>query len=172
MSYVKFATESFSASFPSIHQPDTTSKYPSGKYEVTGFLDEAEDSKTLETLRKAIHTAADAQWPGVNVDALQHPLKTQQDGTVKVRFKSKDRPATQDASGAALDSELVIGRGDLIRVAGNAKAYDMGGSKGVTLYLNTVRLIDKRSMDDGTDDPFGGPDDGFSAQDAQEPEFM
>ena len=160
--YIKFATQSFSASYPSLDKPDTESKFPSGKYEVTGYLDEADDATTLATLRKAIADAADAEWSGVNVDGVNNPLKTQEDGSVRVKFKSTRQPAKQDAKGNALADNIVIGAGDLVRVAGVAKAYNTGGNKGVTFYLNTTRLIDKRSHDDGIDQ-FGGPDEGFTA---------
>lgn len=169
--YVRFATQPFDASYPSIDKPDTESKFPSGKYEVSGYLDEADDAATLQGLREAVAKAADAEWPGVNIDGIKSPLKVQEDGSVRVTFKSKSKPSTQDASGSALSSDVIIGRGDLIRVAGNAKAYSTAGNKGVTLYLNTVRLIDKRSTDDGLDDPFGGPDEGYSSTSTEEPDF-
>ena len=161
--YVRFATEPFSASFPSIHEPDTTSKYPSGKYEVSAFLDEAEDAATIRIMRDAVKKAAEAEWPGINIEGIRSPLKQQDDGRLRVTFKSKSKPTTQDAGGNALPQDVLIGMGDLIRVAGNAKAYSTAGNKGVTLYLNAVRLIDKRSSDDGSGEPFGGPDDGFNA---------
>ena len=161
--YIQFATQAFSASYPSLDKPDTTSAYPSGKYEVSGYFNEADDSATLATLRKAVADAANAEWPGVNVDGLNNPLKTQEDGSVRVKLKSARKPALQDAKGNALADDVVIGPGDLVRVAGVAKAYNTGGNKGITFYLNTTRLIDKRSHGDGTD-PFGGPDDGFAAK--------
>lgn len=170
--YIRFATLPFDASFPSLDQPDTTSKYPSGKYEVSAYLDEADDAGSLAVLRDAVAGAADSEWPGVNIDGIKSPLKVQEDGSVRVTFKSKSKPSMQDASGNALSDDLIIGRGDLLRVAGNAKAYSTAGNKGVTLYLNVVRLIDKRSTDNGSDDPFGGPDEGFgSAATTQEPTF-
>ncbi len=169
--YVKFATQPFDASYPSLDKPDTDSKYPSGKYEVSGYLDEAEDAASLSVLRDAVSGAADAEWPGVNIDGIKSPLKVQEDGRVRVTFKSARKPNGQDASGNALADDVIIGRGDLIRVAGNAKAYSTAGNKGVTLYLNTFRLIDKRSADDGSDDPFGGPDEGFGSTATEEPTF-
>ena len=170
--YVRFATQPFDASYPSLDKPDTESKYPSGKYEVSGYLSEADDAATLIILRDAVAGAADAEWPGVNIDGIKSPLRVLEDGNVRVTFKTKSKPSIQDASGAALPDDVIIGRGDLIRAAGNAKAYSTAGNKGVTFYLNTVRLIDKRSSDDGLDDPFGGPDEGFgSTTTFQEPQF-
>ena len=64
----------------------------------------------------------------------------------------------QDSGGNRLPDDVKIFGGDLIRVAGSAKAYNVGPQKGVTLYLNNVRLVEKRAT--GSDD-FGGPEDGF-----------
>lgn len=157
MSYVKFVTSSFSAAYPSLSEPDTKSQYPSNCYEVTALL-EQNDTETLKSLQQAIDAAAEAEWQDVKPNDFRSPLRNLEDGGIKVKFKSKSKPPMQDSSGKRLPDDVIIYGGDLIRVAGSAKAYNVGPQKGVTLYLNNVRLIEKRAT--GADD-FGGPEDGF-----------
>lgn len=155
--YQKFVTDPFSAAYPSLDVPDTTSSYPSECYEVTALLSQ-DESTTLKSLQTAIHLAAEAEFGSVD-DTLVSPLKHLDDGTVKVKFKTKSKPTLQDTKGINLPQDLKIFGGDLIRVAGSAKAYTVGAKKGVSLYLNSVRLIEKRSQGG---DQFGGPEDGYA----------
>lgn len=157
MAYVKFVTAAFSAAYPSLDKPDTTSAYPSNAYEVTALLQQ-NDTDTLKALQEAINQAAKAEWPNANPDDYKSPLRNLEDGGIKVKFKSKSKPPMQDSGGNRLPDDVKIFGGDLIRVAGSAKAYNVGPTKGVTLYLNNVRLVEKRAT--GSDD-FGGPEDGF-----------
>lgn len=157
MAYVKFVTAAFSAAYPSLDKPDTTSAYPSNAYEVTALLQQ-DDTDTLKALQEAINQAAKAEWPNANPDDYKSPLRNLEDGGIKVKFKSKSKPPMQDSGGNRLPDDVKIYGGDLIRVAGSAKAYNVGPQKGVTLYLNNVRLVEKRAT--GSDD-FGGPEDGF-----------
>ena len=162
-SYIKFATDTFTAAYPHIHEPDTKSNFPSNAYEVSAYLNAEDHSQTIEAINNAINAAAEAEWPGVTKDNLQTPLKPQEDGTLKVKFKSKDQPSLQDATGKTLPDGVFVTSGDLVRVAGAAKAYSMGGREGITLYLNHLRLVDKRGSLTTSSDPFGGPDDGYQA---------
>lgn len=157
MAYVKFVTAAFSAAYPSLDKPDTTSAYPSNAYEVTALLQQ-DDTDTLKSLQEAINQAAKAEWPNAKADDYKSPLRNLEDGGIKVKFKSKSKPPMQDSGGNRLPDDVKIFGGDLIRVAGSAKAYTVGPQKGVTLYLNNVRLVEKRAT--GSDD-FGGPEDGF-----------
>ena len=157
MAYVKFVTAAFSAAYPSLDKPDTTSAYPSNAYEVTALLQQ-DDTDTLKSLQEAINQAAKSEWPNAKADDYKSPLRNLEDGGIKVKFKSKSKPPMQDSGGNRLPDDVKIFGGDLIRVAGSAKAYTVGPQKGVTLYLNNVRLVEKRAT--GSDD-FGGPEDGF-----------
>ena len=108
----------------------------------------------MKTLKKLIR--------GVSTHKIGRVKKTQRrskfNSTFTSKFKSKSKPPMQDSGGNRLPDDVKIFGGDLIRVAGSAKAYNVGPQKGVTLYLNNVRLVEKRAT--GSDD-FGGPEDGF-----------
>lgn len=162
--YHKFVTEPFSAAYPSLDAPDTTSQYPSEMYEVTALLSQ-DESSTLKSLQTAIQLAAESEFGDIDSDAWNSPLKHLDDGTIKVKFKSKSKPSLQDTQGTMLPTDLKVFGGDLVRVAGSAKGWSMGQKKGVTLYLNSVRLIEKRSQGG---DQFGGPEDGYQVGETTE----
>ena len=159
-SYFKCVTQPFSVSYPSLHKPNTEGNFPSGKYECTALLDSNEHSDTLNAIKAAVDSAFDAKWPGQDQSARHNPLRKQPDGSYKVKFKTKSAPILEDATGSKLAEDIIVGSGDLVRCACTVAAYE-GPNDGVTIYLNKVRLIEKRSIGDGVDD-FGGPEDGFN----------
>ena len=158
--YFKCVTHPFSVSYPSLHKPNTEGNFPSGKYEATALLDANEHAATLDAIKAAVDAAFDDKWPGGNREGKHDPINQLPDGTYKVKFKSKSAPVLQDATGVKLADDIIIGPGDLVRCACNVAAYE-GPQSGVTIYLNKVRLIEKRSIGDGLDD-FGGPETGFN----------
>ena len=158
--YFKCVTHPFSVSYPSLHKPNTEGNFPSGKYEATALLDANEHAATLDAIKAAVDAAFDDKWPGGNREGKHDPINHLDDGTYKVKFKSKSAPVLQDATGVKLADDIIIGPGDLVRCACNVTAYE-GPQSGVTIYLNKVRLIEKRSIGDGLDD-FGGPETGFN----------
>jgi hypothetical protein len=158
--YFKCVTQPFSVSYPSLHKPNTEGNFPSGKYEATALLDANEHADTLDAIKTAVNAAFDAEWPGEDRAGKHDPINQLPDGTYKVKFKSKSAPVLQDATGVKLADDIIIGPGDLVRCACNVAAYE-GPQSGVTIYLNKVRLIEKRSIGDGLDD-FGGPETGFN----------
>jgi len=163
--YFKCVTQPFSVSYPSLHKPNTDSKYPSGKYEVTALLDETEHADSLKAIKDAVKQSFEAEWPEQDHSNKHNPIKKQEDGTYKIQFKTKSAPVLEDAAGNKLSDDIIISSGDLIRCACNVAAYSGGQNTGVTIYLNKVRLIEKRSI--GSDD-FGGPEDGFNQQISEE----
>ena len=140
--YFKCVTQPFSVSYPSLHKPNTEGNFPSGKYEATALLDANEHADTLDAIKTAVNAAFDAEWPGEDRAGKHDPINHLDDGTYKVKF------------------DIIIGPGDLVRCACNVAAYS-GPQSGVTIYLNKVRLIEKRSLGSDEDD-FGGPETGFN----------
>jgi hypothetical protein len=119
-----------------------------------------EHAATLDAIKTAVNAAFDDKWPDGNREGKHDPINQLPDGTYKVKFKTKSAPVLQDATGVKLADDIIIGPGDLVRCACNVAAYS-GPQSGVTIYLNKVRLIEKRSIGDGLDD-FGGPETGFN----------
>lgn len=70
-----------------------------------------------------------------------------------------------DAKNHPLPENIIIMSGDTIRVAGAAKAYN-GAQKGVSFYLDMVKLIAKNNSGSvGTASSVFGEDEGFVADD-------
>ena len=166
MSKATFATDVFAAAYPSIHRKNEQGNFPSNKYEVTGYLTEAENPQGLMQVAEAIKKAASAKSGDLPLEQLASTgMKQEDDGRIKVKFTSNYKPKLSNAGGKALDGETIINPGDRIKVAGRAEAWDAGGRKGVSLYFSDVRLVEAVERVD----PFGGPEDGFEEQTADEP---
>ena len=158
MTTTYFVTDQFSAAFPSVHQPSEDGEYASGKYEVSGFLSREENTDGLMSIAAAVQAAtAKMGWGLAASDLSSSGMSEQEDGTIKCTFRSKYQPAVEDATGAAI-KEPRIWPGDSIRVAGKAQAWEMGGRKGVSLYLNSLRVVAAATRGDH----FGGPEDGMA----------
>ena len=164
--YVKITTPPRTASWCHLNKPDTGGQYSDNKYKATMFLDQ-DDVYVTDVLAPAVQEAAKAEWPEGLPSNFHNPLDPLEDqeneednGKIKITFKSKDQPLLTDAAGTPLPPDVIIRSGDVIRVAGACAAYVSGKNKGVTFYLNAVRLIDKRSTGP---DPFGDADEGYIA---------
>ena len=161
--YFKFATSPVTASYAYLESPDTGGEYSDGKYKVTVILDA--DDEDVSRIREVVRLAAEWEWgdsPPANLHSpLFHPKGEDGEPDEKrwaFRLKSKDQPLRTDSRGAPLPPDIQIRSGDLVRLAGAASSYVSGANHGVTLYLNAVRLMEKRVGGD----PFGGADvDGF-----------
>lgn len=152
---VRFKTEEFVASFPSngtLREPDTKSAYPSGKFSVTLLGDVSENETTIANIKEAVDTVfAKAKLK----DGDNNPYKNgigKVEGKFKAEFKTKMPPVMTSADGKLLPEDVEINAGDIIRVAGTASTYTAGAERGVTLYLNHVRLIEKSVHLDPFDD--------------------
>ena len=78
---------------------------------------------------------------------------------------SKTAPGWVGKGGDDLPENIQPYMGDICRVAGAFKAYDTGSNKGVTGYVNFVKLVEK-SKSYGAKDAFGDDDDdGFDPAD-------
>lgn len=165
--YHKFATPKFVAAYAHISEPDVGGEYSDGKFKVTCIIDTKEDKEMYELINSAYAAALESEWPdgppqGMNKlftevrDTDSSGNKVVNPDKVKVTFKTTKKPRCEDSKGRALPEGIQISHGDVIRVAAAAAAYTQG-NQGVTLYLNSVRLIEKRA----TSDDFGGEDEGY-----------
>ena len=168
--YVNFATTAGTAHFAWLNKPDTGSEYSDGKYKVTVAFQK--DDPVLKTLKATIKDAAQREF-GDKIPANFHnPLKDgdasgkeQYAGMVFMTMKSTRQPTLVDAKNFELPSNILIMSGDTIRVAGAAKAYN-GAQKGVSLYLDMVKLIAKNNAGNAgpaTATSVFGDDEGFTA---------
>jgi hypothetical protein len=168
MAQHKFTTDVFSAAYPALDKPATSGQYPSGMYEVTAFMTESENADGIMSVSRAIEAAAkEAFGSNFDLETLNSTgIKKTDDGALKVLFKSKFQPKMQGPDARSLPPDVVIGYGDKIRAAGHAWAWSRnnGRDKGITLMLSSIRLIEKAPASDD----FGGPEDGYEFETADE----
>lgn len=172
--YVNFATTAGTAHFAWLNKPDTGSEYSDGKYKVTVAFQK--DDPVIKQLKATIKDAAQREF-GDKIPANFHnPLKDgdasgkeQYAGMTFLTMKSTRQPTLVDAKNFELPNNVLIMSGDTVRVAGAAKAYN-GAQKGVSLYLDMVKLISKNNSGSGpaTPDAVFGEDEGFTAESESE----
>ena len=153
----KFVTPKGKAVYPSLTRPDT--RYNEEGVYKTGLTFSAADAKKFEEMLKEVYTE---EFGAKKLPSAKLPFKKNDDGTVVFNFKSKNAPKIFDSKGNPIKdiSELRIGGGSTLKVAGACKAYNAGGSTGVTCYLNSVQVID---LVEYNSSPFGAEEGGFEA---------
>jgi len=167
--YVNFATTVGTAHFAWLNKPDTGSEYSDGKYKVTVAFQK--DDPIVGQLKATIKDAAQREFGDKIPPGFHNPLKDGDEsgkeqylGMIYMTMKSVRQPSMVDAKNNPLPESIVIMSGDTIRVAGAAKAYN-GAQKGVSFYLDMVKLISKNNA--GGNGPGNaasvfGEDDGFT----------
>jgi len=168
--YVNFATTAGTAHFAWLNKPDTGSEYSDGKFKVTVAFQK--DDPVIKTIKTAIKEAAQREFGDKLPANFHNPLKCgdasgkeQYAGQYFMTMKSTRQPTLVDAKNFELPSNILIMSGDTCRVAGAAKAYN-GAQKGVSLYLDMVKLIAKNnagSAGPATATSVFGNDEGFTA---------
>lgn len=153
----KFVTPKGRAVYPSLVRPDTRYN-EEGVYKTGLEMSEKDAEKFVEDL-KACYTE---EFGAKKLASAKLPFKKNDDGSIVFNFKSKNAPKIFDAKGNPIKdaSDLRVGGGSVIKVAGAMKAYNAGGSTGVTCYLNSVQIID---LVEYNGSPFGAEEGGFEA---------
>ncbi len=148
------------ASFPSLFEA-TGFQGSEPKYSITVIWDEDED---MSKLKAACDAAIAKKWPEGRPANLTMPLKDgdtklDKDGNVRPEFAGKkfavmkskqtDAPKVVDLElNPIIDKSKVYG-GCEVRVAVGVFAYDVGGNRGVSMYLGNVQIV-------GEGQAFGG----------------
>lgn len=133
-----FTTPKGPCGYSSLVKPDTKFD-PEGKYKTSITLPEEQAQPLIDMFKEE---AVDELGPKKAAKAKM-PVKENDDGTVTLTFKTKNKPKLFDAKGNPIKNtaDLRVGSGSTIRVKGAAKAYENGANIGVTLYLNEVQII-------------------------------
>lgn len=165
----KLATTVGMAHYTYLDKPDTEGQYADGKYKITVSFDASDPF--VATLRAKIDQLAAEHWGDSIPRKVNLLLKDEEDtpneafaGRVFFRAKSAKQPAMVDAKNASLPESVRIFSGDLVRVGITLAVYD-GAQKGVTAYLDAVKLIEKRGSTGGAAsvDALFGEDEGYEA---------
>ena len=153
----KFVTPKGKAVYPSLTRPDT--RYNEEGVYKTGLTMSEKDAQKFMEMLKEVYTE---EFGAKKLPSAKLPFKKNDDGSVVFNFKSKNAPKLFDSKGNPIKdiSELRVGGGSTIKIAGAAKAYNAGGATGVTCYLNSVQVID---LVEYSSSPFGAEEGGFEA---------
>lgn len=153
----KFVTPKGKAVYPSLTRPDT--RYNADGVYKTGLIFSDAEAKKFEEMLKEVFIE---EFGAKKLASAKLPFKKNEDGSVVFNFKSKNAPKMFDSKGNPVKdiSELRLGGGSTLKVAGACKAYNAGGVTGVTLYLNSVQVID---LVEFSGSPFGAEEGGFEA---------
>ena len=139
-------------SFPHLGEPYASIPGAKGKYSATILIDKA-DTKELNIIQDAYDAAIEngisKVFGGKKPTNVREILKdgdlTERDefkGKFLLSVSSLKQPDCIDANLNGIDGKTIVG-GDYIRVSCNFVAYNVGGSKGVSCYLQNVQLVEK-----------------------------
>lgn len=153
-----------------VEKPDN-SEYGKGKFKAALRLKKGE-AKNDEYARKIIdlHKAAKgkaATCPVKDGDKMAEENEKREGmrGFWVLSAKSKNKPEQVDAFNTPL--KATAKSGDFGRLAIAASEFDTGANKGVTLYLNALRLLERRAA--SAIDDFGDEDGDYAADTAAAP---
>jgi hypothetical protein len=145
------------AHFPWVNKPDT--KFGKEEFKCGLVFASVEVAKPVIDAAKAL--GAEAFGPKTKVKL---PLEKQEDGTVLLRAKSKEKPTITDSKGNTIKRTVKLGGGSIIKLGITLSSYDKTG-KGVTAYLDGVQVL--KLVEFGGNKPnFGDASDEIEDDDA------
>lgn len=163
--YVNFATTEGTANYAWLNKPDTGNEFSDDKYKVTVAWNN--DDPMVAKLKAVVADAGQREFGDTLPSTFNNPLKDgdagdkeQFKGKVYATFKSTRRPGQVDSKNFELPEDVIIMGGDKVRVAAAAKAYN-GAQKGVSFYLDMVKLIEKQNTGGSSASSVFGEDEGY-----------
>jgi len=146
-------TPYFRVSYPNLFKSKLNTLNGKQEFSVTALFKKGEDLSGMERVMKnAMENRFgkdEAAWPA----DFRKPFKMQsdkgvdgvlpeghEDGAVYCEFKTENRPTVVDKDREEIIDPSMLYAGCWARAAVNANAYDQGGNKGVTFWLNHVQF--------------------------------
>tara|TARA_B110001452_G_C15070963_1_gene373792 strand:+ start:143 stop:721 length:579 start_codon:yes stop_codon:yes gene_type:complete len=170
--YVNFATTEGVANYAWLNKPDQGNEFSDNKFKVTVAWNK--DDPMVSKLQAIVADAGTREFGETLPSSFNNPLKDgdagdkeQFKGKVYATFKSTRRPGQVDAKNFELPEDVIIMGGDKVRVAAAAKAYN-GAQKGVSFYLDMVKLIEKQNTGGSSASSLFGDDEGYVIGDQAE----
>lgn len=152
---IKAVSPKGKASWPKLFKPDTRFN-PEGVYQTGLILSPAEAADFQEKVKEAFVE----EYGKGKLDKALMPWKLDEEGNVVLNFKSKRKPLIVDSQGQAINGEMNVGGGSIIKVGTGINPWSIAGKMGVTLYLNAVQIIELVEFNGS---PFGKEEGGFVA---------
>jgi hypothetical protein len=154
--YVNFVTPKGTARFPKLSEPDTKGEYADNKYKTEIVLDDDD----LAAFKKEMYAAAKELLP--NVKSPEPADQDFQEGRRGQHHLQVQAPPAGAGRTAHRHSQECRSRpGSVIKVAGTFAPYEKGALKGITAYLDAVRVYELKQRRDAAE-AFGDAEDGYS----------
>ena len=159
----KFTSPQGTAIYPHLNKPDTQFN-PDGIYKVDLSM---EDAESLETL---CQNAAISEF-GSKAKFRMPFRQDEESGQTIMKVKSKYAPKIYDSTGQLMLGDQIpqLWGGSTLKVGGYITTYSVSGSKGVSLQLTKVQVINPVSGN--SDDGFDSVDGGYVAEEITEEAF-
>jgi hypothetical protein len=156
----KFVSPKGRASYPKLTKPDTKFN-PEGVYS-TGLIIPKEAAAPFQAI---IEEAFVEEFGQKALPKANWPWSENEEGELVFKFKSKNKPTLFDSKGKPIKSDLNIGSGSVLKVAGGIGCRQVSGKYYATLYLNSVQVIE---LVEFSSSAFGEEEGGFVADDDEE----
>lgn len=163
----RIATAKGTAHFAYIDKPDSGREYSDDKYKVT--ISFAENDPFVKELEAKVDALLAEHFGDRIPRSVHNPIKHGDDtnvdalsGRVFIRAKSGKQPQLLDAKNNPVPEGITVFSGDIIRAAVTLAVFD-GAQKGVTAYLDMVKIIEKRNVGSSDNGNIFGDDEGFVA---------
>ena len=149
-----FQTPNGEAKYPYIFEPDKA--FGSEKYKTSLVINEKDAKPLVEKIKET--------WVKENgKDSLgqaKMPWKTLDDGSFIFNMSTKLPPRVFDTSGNLIKENLHLRSGSTLQVRGTIGTYSAGGSKGCSLYMNNVLVVNPVTASEA-ESPFAKDGEGF-----------
>tara|TARA_R110002073_G_scaffold222637_2_gene382801 strand:- start:1510 stop:2076 length:567 start_codon:yes stop_codon:yes gene_type:complete len=151
----KFTTPAGIAKYPHLNSPDTAFDTDNPKYKTEILMSEEDAAPLIAQIK-----AAALEIFGAKANYRMPVTKDDETGQVSIKAQSKYLPKFYDTQGQIIVETALpkIGAGSTLKLGGLLNVYTVSGTKGVSLMLDRVQVIDVVNG-------FGGLDDGFDAVD-------
>lgn len=161
---VKFTSPVGTAVYPHLNKPDTQFN-PDGVYKTELSME------NCEALVDACHNLAVEEF-GAKANFRMPFKQCEETGQTILKVKSKYAPKIFDSSGQIMVGDQIpnLWGGSTLKVGGFITTYAVSGSKGVSLQLSKVQVINPVSGN-GDSDGFDAVDGGFVAEEITQEAF-
>jgi len=163
---IKFITPAGTAVYPHLNKPDTQFN-PEGVYKTSLAMENCDD------LIEACNKLGREEF-GEKAKFKIPFARDEESGQMVMKCKSKYAPLIFDSEGQVMTGEQIplLWGGSTIKLGGSISAYSVSGSKGISLQLTKVQVINPvGGGSDGDDSGFDSVDGGYLAKEITKEEF-
>jgi hypothetical protein len=163
---IKFITPAGTAVYPHLNKPDTQFN-PDGVYKTSLSMENCDE------LIEACEALGKEEF-GEKAKFRVPIARDEETGQMVMKCKSKYAPLIFDSKGEVMTGEQIplLWGGSTLKLGGTISPYSVSGSKGISLQLKKVQVINPvGGGEDGDDSGFDSVDGGYLAKEITKEEF-